>query len=373
MLEPTWAELARTAVWTSSFGALATVDVDGRPAVGTVPIIDDGSGSPLTVLSNLSTHIIRGRQDQRAGMAIGDQVLVQGDLQPVPGLQQIELQHRFLDRHPHLAEQVESLDFSWLRLAVERVRWTTEDRAEHWLRPEDLSGAEPDPIAPDLANLVPTIAERLEDDLLLMVKGLAGRWLASDAELIHIDRYGLVATITEPSGVTKGRIPFPVRLDNAAEIHAAVGGLAAAGRSTPAARGENKVETLTRSAVRPIETDGNSLLAAMTADAGLLDSEECDSGSGPDVDGVDVPRHRDSYSLFDSLERAGREARALSPEEEGDRFIGPKYEVGDVDGIVGRSESDSAEPTTSEDVEPLGELVESGVGEGESLAHGDSA
>ncbi|MDA3039885.1 MAG: pyridoxamine 5'-phosphate oxidase family protein, partial [Actinomycetota bacterium] len=210
MTEPSWAERARTEIATSPIGHLATLDVDGRPVVGPVPIIDDGAGAPVTVLSNLSTHIQRGRQDHRGAISIGDRVLLQGDLRPVPGLQQIAMQPEFLRRHPHLAVQVESLDYSWLRLEVTRVRWTDDDGTERWLRPEDIAGAAPDPLGHCAPELVADIAERVDDDLLLMIRGLSGHWLASSATLLRVDRYGLVCRFTEPAGTRVTRVGFPV-------------------------------------------------------------------------------------------------------------------------------------------------------------------
>lgn len=235
MLQPTLAEQARTAVAYAPTASLATVDSDGRPVVAPVPIIDDGSGRPVTVLSNLTTHTIRARRDARAAMSIADRLLLQGLLEPVPGLQQLELQPRFVAMHPTLTEQVESLDFSWFRLDVSRVRWTDDERTEHWLRPEDLLGAEPDPLGHLDAADIADIAERLDDDLLLIVRSLGGRWLARSAELRGVDRYGIVVHVDEPGRRSLGRVPFPERLVEAGAMHASLGALRAAARSSPIA------------------------------------------------------------------------------------------------------------------------------------------
>ncbi|MFT7598228.1 MAG: hypothetical protein ACI8TP_001149 [Acidimicrobiales bacterium] len=416
LLQPSMAELARTVIACSPAGVLATVDLDGRPAVGTVPIVDDGAGSPVTVMSNLSTHTMRGRQDQRAGMAIGDRLLVQGDLRPVPGLQQIELQEQFLARHPQLAVQVESLDYSWLRLESTRVRWTDGDGDERWIRPEDVAGAQPDPLGEHVEQLLPELIDRLDDDILLLARGLAGRWLASAAELVHLDRYGLVLSVTEPGRTSQSRVPFPVRLETIGDVHAAVAALAAAARSTPAARADGIDQEFVPRTTRADGPDSGELLDRIAAEQtvsfsepsanesaddasvtdedvldsatvvdesllwppsrlerapSLLDRVEGDGGGGTDVDGIDGAGHRNSYSLFDSLERAGREARSLGTEEQGDGLADLENEIGDVDGVGGRGESDAPEAATLEDVETSGELIESGVGESEGLAHAD--
>ena len=238
MLEPTLAELARSAVAVASVASLATVDIDGRPIVAPVPIVDDGSGQPITVLSNLTTHTERARLDSRAAMSVAGRLLLQGHLEPVPGLQQLELQPRFVAHHPTLTQQVESLDFSWFRLSVERVRWTDLADDEHWLRPEDLFGAEPDPLADLTSQDIADVAERLGEDMLLMMRTLGGRWLARSAALDALDRYGIVAMVDEPGRRSRTRVPFPERLDAAGEMHAALAALVQAAHSTPIGRGE---------------------------------------------------------------------------------------------------------------------------------------
>ncbi len=236
MLAPTMAEQARSALSVAATATLATIDTDGRPIVAPVPIVDDGAGQPVTVLSNLTTHTERARKDSRAAMSVADRLLLQGELVDVPGLQQFELQPRFVALHPTLTAQVESLDYSWFRLQIDRVRWTDDDHNENWLRPEDLFGAEPDPLADLTAVDIDDVAERLDDELLLIFRTLGGRWLARSAELVHIDRYGIVALVDEPGRRSRGRVPFPERLDEASELHASLGALLRAARSSPIAQ-----------------------------------------------------------------------------------------------------------------------------------------
>ena len=289
MLAPTLAEQARSAVSVASSASLATVDTDGRPVVAPVPIVDDGSGQPITVLSNLTTHTVRARRDRRAAMSVADRLLLQGELLDVPGLQQLELQPRFVALHPTLTEQVESLDFSWFRMGVERVRWTDDNNDEHWLRPEDLFGAEPDPLADLSADEIADVGERLDDELLLIIRSLGGRWLARASELVHIDRYGIVATVDEPGRRSRARVPFPERLDSPAELHASLGALLRAARSSPQA-GPNQMPFVETD--RPSRGfDGPDL-----SFAALLDGVEGDGGSRTDIEAVDGSAHRDSGS-----------------------------------------------------------------------------
>ncbi len=236
MLAPTIAEQARTALASTPTATLAGLDIDGRPLLCPVRIVDDGSGAPVTVLANLSPLVSRSRQDTRAGMAIGAQLMLQGDLTAVPGLQQLSMQPALVARHPELAGPMESIDYSWIRLVPSRVQWTDETGTVHFLAPSDLANAEPDPLAPAQADLVAGVAERLGDDLLLMAQGLVGRWRATAARLTSVDRYGLVVELEEPIGSCTIRVPFPQRLAAVGEIHAAVAALRNAANETPTAR-----------------------------------------------------------------------------------------------------------------------------------------
>ena len=265
MLKPTLAEEARTALASASFGTLAVLDSTGRPIVSRVPVVDDGAGNPVTVISNLAAITGRARRDRRAGINIASRLMLQGDLEPVPGIQQVGLQNQFIARHGTLVRQVESLDFSWLRLAATNVCWIDDFGDEHWLTPADLSGAEPDPLGHYEEADVTEIAQRIGDDLIVMVRGLCGIHRARTAELIGLDRYGLVVMIDEPGTRRKTRVPFPERLELATDIHAAIGALAQAARNSPSAA-EAKLE--------------DSVPKSTT----LLESIESNGGGGPDVD-----------------------------------------------------------------------------------------
>jgi len=264
---PSHAEQARTILAASSEGTLATVDIDGRPVVSPVPMVADAAGVPVMVVSNLSTHSSRGRRDTRAGMDVGGRLLIQGDLRPVPGIQQIEMTDAICDTRPELRSAIESLDWSWLRLEPTRIRLTDEDGDERWLRPADVAGAEPDPLVLLGADFIDEAREKLADQILLVAKTLGGRWLGTSADVAAVDRYGITLTVTEPAGTRDSRVPFPERIEEATDVHAALGALVLAARA----------------AARRDDAPGSTSDLATT----LLDSVKRDRSSGTDIDGVD--------------------------------------------------------------------------------------
>lgn len=235
MLAPTLAEEARTCLATAAWATLAVLDGTGRPILTSVPIVDDGSGAPVTVISNLAAITSRILRDNRAGINIAERLLIQGDLRPVPGIQQIEIQSHFIALHPTMLSQVESLDFSWFRLEATTACWLDHLGNERWIRPTDLTGAEADPLGHWGADDVAEVADLIGEDLLVMVRGLSGLHRARRAELVGIDRYGLIVMIDEPGVRRQSRVSFPQRLNDAGEVHGAIAALVHAGRATPSA------------------------------------------------------------------------------------------------------------------------------------------
>lgn len=232
MVEPSWAERVRTLLEPGGEVALATLDSDFRPVVTFEGFVADAAGCPVVVLSRLDPQTLRAWQDPRASMAVTGRLLLQGDLEPVPGVQQLELHdryHRLGLRDPRF---LESLDFAWFRLVPERVRWIDDRGQDRWLRPQDLAGAEPDPLAPSAPQLVAEITASLADDLLLLAHHAGGHWLAHQVEVTGIDRYGLQVLLAEPAGRRCARIPFPEPLASRGGVHAALAAMAGAARSS---------------------------------------------------------------------------------------------------------------------------------------------
>lgn len=467
--EPTAAERVRTLLRVATSGALATLDVDGRPYLAEVPFIEDGTGTPVMVLSNLSLSAIRARQDRRAAITIGDGVTLQGDLLPVPGLQQLELEERFVHAHPELIDRVRSLDYSWFRLVPLGVVWLDESGSENRLNPEDLASSQPDPLSHLSAELVASISALVGDDIVLLCTALAGRWLTSEATLLKIDRYGLLVDATDPSGTRLCRIPFGTRLTEPEDVHVAVANLVHSAKSsrTQLVTTANNNPTVPSDATVPadatawtsaleteptfgltisdpgrwsdheldvpadsriVETsdlaEGDRPRSTTTAEQAesaqaksaqisetqvsetqvspdrvdtaqtqsespaptsaapgevdrnpgdsdpsgpssprLLDSIEADGGRRSDIDGVDRSRHRNSYSLFDSLQSSNGQSWALGAEQDGDPFGGVEDELSKVDGVVAGRHGQGLEPVLFDDVEPGWEFVEASVGE----------
>ena len=125
------AAAAKVLLRTARAGALATIDRNtGHPFGSLVNVATDIDGSPLILISRLSTHTANLEQDKRASLLLasvgrGDplahpRLTVLGDFAPIAREHPDEarLRRRFLARHPKSELYAGFADFSFWRLAV---------------------------------------------------------------------------------------------------------------------------------------------------------------------------------------------------------------------------------------------------------------
>src|SRR3984885_8244317 len=123
--------VAKALLRTIRAGALATIDRNtGHPFGSLVNVATDINGSPLILISRLSTHTANLEKDRRAWLLLasagrGDplahpRLTVLGDFAPVAREDAIEarLRRRFLARHPKSELYAGFADFAFWRLAV---------------------------------------------------------------------------------------------------------------------------------------------------------------------------------------------------------------------------------------------------------------
>jgi heme iron utilization protein len=125
------AAVAKVLLRTIRAGALATIDRNtGHPFGSLVNVATDIDGSPLILISRLSTHTANLEQDKRASLLLasigrGDplahpRLTVLGDFAPIrrDDRDEARLRRRFLARHPKSELYAGFSDFSFWRLAV---------------------------------------------------------------------------------------------------------------------------------------------------------------------------------------------------------------------------------------------------------------
>ncbi len=230
--------VAKALLRTARAGALGTIDRhSGHPFASLVNVATDADGSPLILVSRLSTHTANLEIDGRASLLLaavgkGDplaypRLTVLGTFAPI-GREEARVRRRFLARHPKSELYAGFGDFSFWRLAVISAHLNAGfGRAADLKADEvktDTAGAE-DLIEAEADAIAHMTADHAEAVRLYAVK-LCG---AEDGpwRLTGLDPEGLDLAL----GDAALRLPFPERVTATAQLRKVVVDLAAKARA----------------------------------------------------------------------------------------------------------------------------------------------
>jgi putative heme iron utilization protein len=120
--------LARFILRESLFGTLGTTSESGHPFVALVPMSSMTDGSPAMLLANAARHTHNLRKDPRVSLLLVEKpqaedptavarLTVSGIVEP---LDKEHIRARYLMRHPRAAKLLDTGDYGFWRLTVER-------------------------------------------------------------------------------------------------------------------------------------------------------------------------------------------------------------------------------------------------------------
>jgi len=232
--------IAKTLLRATRAGTLATLDRNtGHPFASLVNVATDLDGSPLILVSRLSTHTANLERDGRASLLLvssgrGDplahpRLTVLGTFAPVARSAEAEprIRRRFLARHPKSELYAGFADFSFWRLSIASAHLNA-----GFARAADLEGSE---ITTDLSGAQSLLAAEetavvhMNDDHAEAVRLYATKLLGGEDgpwRLTGVDPDGLDLAL----GDATLRLPFAERLTSAETLRKAVVDLAAAAR-----------------------------------------------------------------------------------------------------------------------------------------------
>ncbi len=233
--------VAKSLLRTTRAGALATIDRNtGHPFASLVNVATDVDGSPLILVSRLSTHTANLENDGRASLLFssvgrGDplaypRLTVLGTFAPV-ALQdgrEPRLRRRFLARHPKSELYAGFADFSFWRLEI-----VSGHLNGGFGRAADLKAADVVTVVMDAASLVEAEASavaHMNTDHAEAVRLYATKLLGAEDgpwRLTGLDPEGLDLAL----GDTALRLPFPERVSTAERMREMVVDLAKAARA----------------------------------------------------------------------------------------------------------------------------------------------
>jgi heme iron utilization protein len=222
-------------------GALATIDRNtGHPFGSLVNVATDSDGSPLILVSRLSTHTANLETDGRASVLLaqtgkGDplahpRLTVLGTFAPIAhdDPEQPRLRRRFLARHPKSELYAGFADFSFWRLSIASAHLNAGFARAADLKDADLITDLSD--ARDLIEAEPSAIGHMNEDHAEAVELYATKLLGGEAgawRVTGIDPDGLDLA----RGDLALRLMFPARVTAAAQLRAVLADLAKQARA----------------------------------------------------------------------------------------------------------------------------------------------
>jgi hypothetical protein len=229
--------VAKDLLRTARSGALATIDRNtGHPFASLVNVATDVDGSPLILISRLSTHTANLEKDGRASLLLaaigrGDplahpRLTVLGAFVPVAreDASEARLRRRFLARHPKSELYAGFADFSFWRLEVVSAHLNA-----GFARAADLKATDVLTDVSGVENLLDAevgAVSHMNDDHADAVRLYATKLLGGDDgpwRLTGLDPEGADLAL----GDTALRLPFPQRVTNAQALRRTLVELAA--------------------------------------------------------------------------------------------------------------------------------------------------
>lgn len=233
--------IAKRLLRTTRAGSLATIDRNtGHPFGSLVNVATDADGSPLILVSRLSTHTANLEQDGRASLLLaatgkGDplahpRLTLLGNFRQVPRNDRAEprVRRRFLAKHPKSELYAGFADFAFWRLDVISAHLNG-----GFARAADLKAADVATAIDDAENLLeaePGAVAHMNEDHAEALRLYATRLLGADDgkwRLTSLDPEGLDLSL----GDATLRLPFPERVTSAQGLRKMVVDLAVKART----------------------------------------------------------------------------------------------------------------------------------------------
>jgi putative heme iron utilization protein len=217
-------------------GALSTVAAEpaGYPfgSVVSFGLADDGD--PLFFVSMMAEHTQNALRDPRASLLVTEpvpegadplasgRVTLLGLLAPVDDDDRDVARTRYLDANPAASYYIDFGDFTFLRLAVDHVRYVGGYGRMSWVDAGDYKRAEPDPLAEAAAGIIAHMNEDHADAQVLFCRHFAGLSDTTSASMSAVDRYGFDLVAVSAEHRTPVRLAFPDECLTGHQVRAAM-------------------------------------------------------------------------------------------------------------------------------------------------------
>src|SRR5262245_15082576 len=228
VLEPTYAERARTLMHRARTGTLATLSRrhPGHPFASLMPYALDGLGQPIFLISSMAIHTQNLAGDARASLFVaapdwsGDplaagRLTLMGAVTPLPADARADARAVYLARHPNAAYWVDFEDFAFHRLEVADLYFVGGFAAMDWIDAAAYRAASVDPLADAAAGILEHMNRDHPDALVAYARAFAGASDAEAATMVSVDRLGFRLRVRTGARLHAERIAFPEEVTSA--------------------------------------------------------------------------------------------------------------------------------------------------------------
>jgi len=226
--EPSFAERARTLMYTARIGSLSTLSRKlGFPFGSVMPYGLDEQGRPIFLISTMAMHTQNLQADPRASLLVTEdnagsdplgasRVTVVGNVLPVPRSEVAEARKLYLARYANSKYWVDFEDFSFYRMDVVDIYYVGGFGVMGWVSASEYVRSQPDPLADSMAEIIQHMNADHKDAIVLLARRFA-RIESQEATMTEVDRLGFQLRLKTQDGMRGVRIAFLREVGNPAE------------------------------------------------------------------------------------------------------------------------------------------------------------
>ena len=227
--EPSFAERARTLVYSARIGSLSTLSrkQPGFPFGSVMPYGLEEHGRPIFLISTMAMHTHNLRADPRASLLVtqpgasGDplgasRVTLMGNVLAIPEPNVEEARRLYLARYANSQFWVDFEDFSFYRMDVVDVYYVGGFGVMGWVSASDYDRSQRDPLADSMAEIIQHMNADHKDALVMLARTFA-HIDSTEATMTAVDRLGFHVRLKTAEGMRGSRIAFLREVRNQGE------------------------------------------------------------------------------------------------------------------------------------------------------------
>ncbi len=227
--EPSFAERARTLVYTSRIGSLSTLSrkQQGFPFGSVMPYGLDERGRPIFLISTMAMHTQNLQADPRASLLVTQddagsdplgaaRVTLVGNVLRIPEAEIPSARQLYLARYANSKYWVDFEDFSFYRMDVVDIYYVGGFGVMGWVSASDYECSQPDPLADSMAEIIQHMNADHKDALVLLARKFA-HLESQEATMTAVDRLGFHLRLKTQDGMRGTRIAFLREVSNPEE------------------------------------------------------------------------------------------------------------------------------------------------------------